>query len=111
MDVDYRYFETEVWPHLANRVQAFESIKVKNSWSGLYEYNRLDQNAVIGRDPFYDNIYWSTGFSGHGIQMAPAVGKALTELIVDNRFTSVDLKRFGWNRIIANQPLKEVMVY
>lgn len=111
MDVDYSYFESNVWPHLANRVKAFESIKVKNSWAGLYEYNRLDQNAVIGRDPYYDNLFWATGFSGHGIQMSPAVGKALTELIVDNKYQTIDLNRFGWNRVIDGQPLKELMVY
>ncbi|XP_054166015.1 FAD-dependent oxidoreductase domain-containing protein 1-like [Oppia nitens] len=108
--VDHSFFESNIWTFLAQRVKAFESLKVTNSWSGFYEFNTLDQNAVIGRDPYYSNIYWCAGFSGHGLQMAPAVGRAITELIENNKYKTIDLTKFGWTRIINNTPIKETNI-
>lgn len=67
LDVDYNYFDEEVWPTLAKRVPAFESIKVKSAWAGFYEYNTFDENGIIGPHPYYNNLYIATGFSGHGM--------------------------------------------
>jgi FAD-dependent oxidoreductase domain-containing protein 1 len=111
LDVDYSYFDNAVWPQLANRVKAFESIKLKGAWAGFYEYNTLDQNPIIGRDPYYGNILWATGFSGHGIQMAPAVGRAVMELLFETNYQTIDLTRFGWSRILRDQPLRELNVF
>ena len=109
--MDYSYFDSNVWPLLANRVKAFESIKLKKSWAGFYDYHCFDQNAIIGSDPYYDNIYWATGFSGHGLQMGPAVGMAISELVLDNKYKTIDLSRFGWNRLLMDEPLKELNVF
>ncbi len=109
--MDYSYFDRAIWPQLANRVKAFESIKLKSAWAGFYEYNTLDQNPIIGRDPYYNNILWATGFSGHGIQMAPAVGRAIMELLYDNNYQTIDLRRFGWQRVLRDQPLRELNVF
>lgn len=66
LDVDYKYFDEAVWPHLAQRVPAFESAKVQSAWSGFYEYNTFDENGIIGTHPYFHNMYIATGFSGHG---------------------------------------------
>ncbi|VVC44810.1 Hypothetical protein CINCED_3A016377 [Cinara cedri] len=66
LDVDHDFFEKEIWPHLAHRVPAFEEIKVKSSWAGYYDYNWYDQNAIVGPHPSYFNLFFATGFSGHG---------------------------------------------
>ncbi|XP_066583653.1 FAD-dependent oxidoreductase domain-containing protein 1-like [Prorops nasuta] len=108
LDVDHYYFENHVWPALANRVKAFENIKVKSSWAGYYEYNTFDQNGIVGRHPILENVYFATGFSGHGIQQSPAVGLAICELILDDKFTSIDLKNFSFNRFLANKPIYEI---
>jgi len=98
--VDMDWFDEQVWPVLANRVKAFESLKVKSAWAGNYDYNVWDQNGVIGQHPVLDNVYLACGFSGHGIQQGPAVGRAVMELILDGQYSSIDLGKFGFQRFI-----------
>ncbi len=105
--VDHSFFEQQVWPHLAARVPAFESVKVVNAWAGYYDYNTLDQNAVIGPHPRMANFYFANGFSGHGAQQAAAAGRAVAELIVHGAFQTLDLSRLGYGRIVDNAPLRE----
>ncbi len=108
--IDYEPFETIVWPALAARVSAFEKLKVVGAWAGYYDYNTLDQNAVIGAHPEIGNFYFANGFSGHGLQQAFAAGRALAELISRGRFESIDLTRFGYGRVIRREPLFELNV-
>lgn len=107
LDVDYDYFDESVWPQLAHRIPAFECAKVCSAWGGYYDFNTFDENGIIGSHPHYHNVYIATGFSGHGIQQAPAVGRAITELILDGKFTTIDLSRFGFERLIKQEPMFE----
>jgi sarcosine oxidase len=106
-EIDHAFFEEEIWPRLAARVPAFESVKVVNAWAGYYDYNTLDQNAVIGPHPQIANLYFANGFSGHGAQQAAAAGRAIAELIVDGTYQTIDLARLGYARIAARTPLRE----
>lgn len=110
LDVDHEYFETNIWPVLAHRVKSFENLKVKSAWAGYYEYNVFDQNGIIGRHPYHQNLFIATGFSGHGIQQAPAVGRAIMELIFDNYFQTLDLSRLGFERFLKSEPIKEINI-
>jgi glycine/D-amino acid oxidase-like deaminating enzyme len=105
--IDHAFFEEEVWPRLAARVPAFESVKVTGAWAGFYDYNTLDQNAVIGPHPEVANFYFANGFSGHGAQQAAAAGNAIAELIVRGAFQTIDLTRLGFARIAQARPLFE----
>ncbi len=109
-EVDYSLFEDTIWPALARRVPVFEAVKPVNAWAGYYAYNTLDQNAVLGRHLEVSNFLFANGFSGHGLQQAPAVGRGLAELIVDGRYTTLDLSDLGYERVAANRPLAEVNV-
>ncbi len=107
-DVDYEYFDNVVWPLLARRVPAFEALKVKRGWAGMYDQNRFDGNLLLGPwEGQVDNFHVAVGFSGHGLQQAPAVGLALSELILDGRFSTIDLARLRYRRIMDGTPLRE----
>jgi sarcosine oxidase len=109
-ELDYRLFEEVVWPTLAERVPAFEAIKLVRAWAGHYDYNTLDQNAIVGPHPEVRNFLFANGFSGHGLQQSPAVGRAVAELIALGGFRSIDLARFSYERVLANQPIVELNV-
>ncbi|XP_059617083.1 FAD-dependent oxidoreductase domain-containing protein 1-like [Phlebotomus argentipes] len=107
LDVDHEFFETEVWPRLAKRVPSFESLKVNSAWAGYYEYNYFDKNGIIGQHPYHNNVIFATGFSGHGIQQTPAVGRAVMELIIRGQYETINLKRLGFDRLIVDEPMFE----
>jgi len=109
-DVDYTQFDEIVWPALAHRIKAMEELKLMRAWAGHYDFNTLDQNAVLGPHPQMTNFYFANGFSGHGLQQAPATGRAIAELIVHNRFVSLDLSVFGYERVAAGRAVRELNV-
>jgi len=109
-EVDHALFDDVVWPALAHRVPAFEALKVQRAWAGHYDYNTLDQNAVIGPHPEIANFIFANGFSGHGLQQSPATGRAVAELIVHKKFASLDLTLFGYERVMSGRPVKELNI-
>ncbi len=108
--VEHHLFDEIVWPALAHRVPIFEAIKRVSAWSGHYAYNTLDQNAIVGRHPVMKNFLFANGFSGHGVQQAPAVGRGIAELIVHDAYQTVDITPLGFERILEGRPVQELNV-
>ncbi len=106
-DMDHGWFEDRIWPSLAERIPAFETVKVVGSWVGHYDYNSLDQNGIYGRHPVLSNFIFANGFSGHGIQQGPASGMLTAEQIMYGEYRSVDVKRLDYARILRNDLLFE----
>jgi glycine/D-amino acid oxidase-like deaminating enzyme len=107
---DYGAFEAELWPLLAHRIPAFETAKLERAWAGYFEMNRFDHNAILGPHSSLENLFFMNGFSGHGMQQAPIVGRAVAELILNGRFVTVDLAELLFARIEENRPLLEANV-
>ena len=107
LEVDARLWDEALWPALANRVPAFDRLRTTGAWAGYYEVNTFDHNAILGRHPEVGNLIFANGFSGHGIQQAPAVGRAIGELIVHDRYVSLDLSIFGFERIADGRRVEE----
>jgi glycine/D-amino acid oxidase-like deaminating enzyme len=80
-DIDFGQFDEQLWPTLAARVPALEALRVRSAWAGYYEMNAFDHNGLAGRLPGYENAFAACGFSGHGMQQAPAVGWSMARLI------------------------------
>ncbi len=106
-DADLTQFEELIWPRLYARAEGFDAVKVVRAWVGHYDYNTLDQNAVLGLWPGHANFYVAAGFSGHGLQQSPAVGRGMAELILTGSYQSLDLSDLGPGRILAGRPFLE----
>ncbi len=115
--VDYQDFamdgdiwEEKVWPVLANRIPAFERIKVTAQWAGHYAHNTLDHNVVVGPHTEVTNFIFANGFSGHGLQQSPATGRGVSELITHGSYQTLDLTPLGYQRIVDNDPFIETAI-
>jgi FAD-dependent oxidoreductase domain-containing protein 1 len=105
--VDHALFEAHIWPVLAARIPEFDALRVMSSWAGYYEMNTFDHNGLVGLVAPWANVYAVCGFSGHGLQQAPAVGRGLAELMATGAYQTLDLSPFTVDRIAAGQPLLE----
>ncbi|WP_457649497.1 NAD(P)/FAD-dependent oxidoreductase [Profundibacter sp.] len=104
---DLHLFEDSLWPKLYERAPGFDAVKVLSAWAGHYAYNTLDQNAIIGRHPNWNNLFLMNGFSGHGLQQAPAVGRGIAELVLHGAYQTIDLSDLGAERILEGKPFAE----
>ncbi|HRK23734.1 MAG TPA: FAD-binding oxidoreductase [Beijerinckiaceae bacterium] len=109
-EVNWNEFDEVIWPNLAARIPAFEAIRPGRAWAGHYDMNLLDHNAIVGRLGDLENAYIAAGFSGHGLQQAPAVGRGLAELIATGAYRTLDLADLSFERIVAGRPLRETNV-
>jgi FAD-dependent oxidoreductase domain-containing protein 1 len=104
---DVAQFEDRLWPALAHRVPAFEALRMARAWAGYYEVHPLDHNAIIGPHPALENLIFANGFSGHGLQHAPATGRGVAEWLLEGGYRSLDLSPLGWSRVLAQEPFIE----
>ncbi|KAM6157810.1 FAD-dependent oxidoreductase domain-containing protein 1 [Rhynchocyon petersi] len=105
------FFQEMVWPHLAQRIPAFETLKVQSAWADYHDYNTFDQNGVVGPHPLVVNMYFATGFGGHGLQQAPAVGRVVAELMLEGSFQTINMSRFLFSRFYLGEKLLEAHTF
>ncbi|MFT7598618.1 MAG: glycine/D-amino acid oxidase-like deaminating enzyme [Acidimicrobiales bacterium] len=105
--MDDAIFEAKVWPALVHRIPAFERIRVTSRWAGHYAFNTLDHNAVVGPHHEVGNFIFANGFSGHGMQQSPAMGRGVAELISYGDYRTLDLTPLGYDRIVRGEPFRE----
>ena len=103
-------FEEIVWPALAQRIPIFEELKLTGGWAGYYDCNKLDNNAVVGKHPKYENVYMASGFTGRGLMQAPGIGRALTELITTGSYQTININEFSVERVLKKEARPEPYV-
>ena len=105
--MDHTLWESHVWPVLAHRIPQFEAVKVTSEWAGHYDYNVFDHNAILGPHSEVSNFLFLNGFSGHGLQQSPAMGRGTAEWLTYGAYRTLDLRPFHFGRIERNEPLVE----
>jgi glycine/D-amino acid oxidase-like deaminating enzyme len=105
--IDHGLFGDVIWPTLAARIPALEALRVRSAWAGYYEMNRFDHNGVAGLVPGWANAFIACGFSGHGMQHAPAVGSAMAKRIASGHYDDLDLAPLAAERLLRGEPLVE----
>ena len=105
--MDHGIWQDHIWPTIATRIPAFEAVKVQREWVGHYDYNVLDQNAITGPHPEVTNFLFLNGFSGHGLQQSPAMGRGTAEWLTYGEYRTLDLSPLGFERIAAGRPYRE----
>lgn len=108
--MDHEIWQSHVWPILATRIPQFEAIKVTSEWAGHYAYNTFDHNAIMGPHTEVENFFFLNGFSGHGLQQSPAMGRGTAEMLIYGKYRSLDLSLFNYERIVKNTPIIEKAV-
>lgn len=108
--MDHNRWQDHVWPIIANRIPQFEAIRVVTEWAGHYAFNTFDQNAILGPHHEIGNFIFQNGFSGHGLQQSPAMGRGVSEIITYGEYRSLDLSPFSWSRVVEDRPIVETAV-
>ncbi|MDM4766364.1 FAD-binding oxidoreductase [Pelomonas sp. SE-A7] len=110
LDPEPDLFEQQLWPALAARVPGFESLRMERAWAGYYEMNSFDHNGLVGALDECPNLLLACGFSGHGLQHAPGVGRGLAEWISSGGYQTLDLSPLSPRRIAEQRPYRELNV-
>jgi glycine/D-amino acid oxidase-like deaminating enzyme len=106
-EMDHGIWQDHIWPTLATRIPQFEAVKVQREWVGHYDYNALDQNAITGPHSVVQNFLFLNGFSGHGLQQSPAMGRGTAEWLTYGAYRSLDLSPLGFDRIAQGRAYLE----
>ena len=105
LSIDHRFVEEELLPTAVRVFPPIERAGIANMWAGLYEMTP-DRHPIIGESPV-PGLLLANGFSGHGFQHAPIVGKLLAEIVVDGRAHTVDIAPLSFDRFARGQLVVE----
>ncbi len=109
-NMDHGIFENHIWPVIASRIPQFEAIKVQSEWAGHYSMNVFDHNAITGPHTEVENFLFLNGFSGHGLQQSPAMGRGTSEWLAYGEYRTLDLSQFHYDRVLRKDPIIEKAV-
>jgi sarcosine oxidase subunit beta len=103
---DERFISDELLPTAVRVFPPVAEAGVASTWAGLYEMTP-DRHPVVGEAPGVRGFYLANGFSGHGFQHAPVIGKVLAELIVEGRASTVDISSLALERFSRGELVRE----
>jgi glycine/D-amino acid oxidase-like deaminating enzyme len=87
----------DFYPSLVRRMPSFHQLTQVEGWAGLYEMTP-DHNPIIAEHPEVSGLFLANGFSGHGLMMAPATGRAVAELVTLGASRTIDVGAFRFDR-------------
>ncbi len=106
-EMDHGLWQDHIWPTIATRIPQFEAVRVQREWVGHYDFNALDQNAITGPHDVVTNFLFLNGFSGHGLQQSPAMGRGTAEWLTYGEYRTLDLSPLGFDRIAQGRAYLE----
>lgn len=103
-----QFFDRKVWLRLYRRGgrEHFAALKHIRGWSGLYAVGP-DQNAIIGKAPGLENCFELGAATGRGVMQSYALGRAMAELVLQDRYDSLDLNPLSPNRFAEVREIPE----
>ena len=107
LNVDYEAM-AEAVDNALYRVPLLERARIARGWAGLYEISP-DHHAILGEVPEVDGFVLANGFSGHGFQHSPAVGKVIAELITEGKPTTLNITSLSIERFRKGELILEPM--
>jgi sarcosine oxidase subunit beta len=107
LNIDYEAM-AEASENAMYRVPVLEKARIARGWAGLYEISP-DNHAILGRIPEVEGFILANGFSGHGFQHSPAVGKVIAELISEGKTTTIDIAPLSIERFKKGELILEPM--
>lgn len=105
------YLENIIKPSLINRFPMCINDELEKFNTDKYDCNTFDNSGIIGPHPYHNNLILATGFGKLGCQHAPGIGRAVSELVIDSQYTTIDLTRFGFDRLLIDERSIEFNVY
>jgi sarcosine oxidase subunit beta len=107
LNTDYEAM-AEASENAVYRVPVMEKAAVARGWAGLYEITP-DNHAILGPVPEVEGFILANGFSGHGFQHSPAVGKVIAELITEGKASTIDISSLSIERFKKGELIVESM--
>jgi sarcosine oxidase subunit beta len=107
LNIDYEAM-AEASENAMYRVPDLEKARIARGWAGLYEISP-DHHAILGKVPEVEGFILANGFSGHGFQHSPAVGKVIAELITERKTTTIDITPLSIERFKKGELILEPM--
>ncbi|XP_063838810.1 FAD-dependent oxidoreductase domain-containing protein 1 [Ostrinia nubilalis] len=108
---EQEFYANIVKPSLINRITECDKIDMCKISTEKQDYNTFDESGILGPHAYHNNLYLAAGFGRQGCFQAPGIGRAIAELIIDSHYTTIDLTRFGFDRLLLNKPIMEFNVY
>jgi len=109
--MEKNYYVDVMNTYMQARIPGMEYCRIKNGWGGLYAINTEDENAIIGEHPAVKNLIMATGFSGHGVMESPAIGKCISEKLLQGAYISIpEAELLEFTRFKEGKLVKETIV-
>jgi glycine/D-amino acid oxidase-like deaminating enzyme len=108
-DWDMGAFDTHIAPLLRHYLPTCGEPQLQRGWAGHYGVTP-DENLILGQHPEYPRLFMAVGCSGHGLMLAPAIGKALSDLVCLGRSETFDLRPYRLERFATGDLIPDPQI-